>query len=54
MTNAWLMLAAGDSRSDEPLLASARYSLLVDHGDAALRANALAAGWWVQPVEALQ
>jgi len=45
--------SAGDSTSDLPLLRSARYALLLDKGDPALRSVAERAGWWVQPAESV-
>ncbi|MEQ1504310.1 MAG: HAD-IB family phosphatase, partial [Myxococcota bacterium] len=46
--------AAGDSRSDAPMMAAARYALLLDHGDPALRDEAAARGWWVEPEERIR
>lgn len=46
--------AAGDSRSDQPMMAAARYALLLDRGDAGLRADAELAGWWIQPGERIR
>lgn len=40
--------AAGDSISDEPMMAASRHALLVDRGNDALRARGLGRGWWVQ------
>jgi HAD superfamily phosphoserine phosphatase-like hydrolase len=39
---------AGDSSSDAPMMRIAERALLVDGHDAALRAEAVARGWWVQ------
>lgn len=41
--------AAGDSRSDAPMLEAAQRALLLDHGDQELARDAAARGWWVQP-----
>jgi HAD superfamily phosphoserine phosphatase-like hydrolase len=43
------VFAAGDSGSDAPLLGTARYALLLDHGDPELRAEGEARGWWIEP-----
>ncbi|HHO50384.1 MAG TPA: hypothetical protein ENK18_05800, partial [Deltaproteobacteria bacterium] len=48
------VFAAGDSRTDEALLRAARHALLIDRGDATLRTEAEAGGWWIQPAETLQ
>jgi phosphoserine phosphatase len=40
--------ASGDSRSDAAMMAAARFALLWDHGDAALRAEAQERGIWIQ------
>ncbi|MCB9684449.1 MAG: HAD-IB family phosphatase [Alphaproteobacteria bacterium] len=41
--------AAGDSVSDEPMMAAARHALLVDRGHDPLRDRARRRGWWIQP-----
>jgi phosphoserine phosphatase len=46
--------AAGDSLSDEPMMAAARRALLVDRGAEGLRTRALERGWWIQPEEGLR
>lgn len=48
------LFAAGDSWTDEALLRAARHAVLFDRGDAALRAEAEAGGWWIQPAETMQ
>jgi HAD superfamily phosphoserine phosphatase-like hydrolase len=48
------VFAAGDSRSDAPMMAAARYALLLDRGDEGLRAEAERAGWWIQPGERIR
>ena len=45
-------LAAGDSWSDVPMMERARYAILVDRGDAELRAYGNERGWAVVPAEA--
>lgn len=47
-------LAIGDSTFDLPLLVGAARALLLDRGDAALRAEALANHLWIQPEETLR
>ncbi len=44
-----LVLAAGDSASDAPMMRAAQHALLLDGHDAALREEARAAGWMIQP-----
>ncbi|MBX2798441.1 MAG: HAD-IB family phosphatase [Myxococcales bacterium] len=46
--------AAGDSRTDDALLRSARHSLLFDRGDRDMRLEAEEAGWWIQTTESIQ
>ena len=41
--------ACGDARTDQELLESARFQLLIDKGDAVLRQHGEASGWWIQP-----
>ena len=42
-------LAVGDAETDLEMLEQAEHALLIDRGDADLRARAQGAGWWVQP-----
>lgn len=46
-------LACGDSWSDVPMMEYARYGLLVDRGDAKLRAHAISKGWAIVPAATL-
>lgn len=48
------VFAAGDSRSDQPMMAAARYALLLDRGDEGLRADAERAEWWIQSGERIR
>ena len=45
------LFAAGDSRSDLPMLDVARYGLWFDRGDPALSDHARQRGWWIVPSE---
>lgn len=42
---------AGDSQGDLPMLRRARFRLVVDRGDEAVRAEARSGGWWTVPAE---
>lgn len=46
-------LACGDSWSDVPMMEYARHGLLVDRGDAKLRAHAESKGWAIVPAASL-
>ncbi len=47
-TGADPVFAAGDSVSDEPMMAASRHALLVDRGAEGLRTRARERGWWIQ------